>query len=887
MRRTDRFDYDVFVGYPGKDVGHANAAAEALRKIGLRVFIDVDLLPGSVFSSAIPDALERARVFVYLVSLRSVDGWYDKGEAARAVSLHRTDGRRRRLVPLRLGEKTDKPYGLENIVDIVTADPPTESDLARMAELLKRVVDDARSHDPAPEMPPADALTPRDPPPLPRFSRPYPLLDPYTHPALFAGRDHDRDALVARLRDPVGHPVILLHAPSGAGKSSLLKAGVLPALRGQLDEHEPAPVALVELPHQPRLTDALMAQLVEGAAPVDDQNPVAIAEAFAAVPGGPICVLDQFEEVFAAADPAARARVGLALAATVLGTRRVVRWVLAYRDDFHGRVTRWLGDVLVDARAAKWPTSGLRFDLATARAVADVPLALFGDPIGGEDPRSAARRAFAEAIERPLRAPGATWGWRVEPKTRDALADAFAAARVDDTDRRAATGDPDAAPLVPELQVVLARLMDRAGDDHLLCLESEDPRAAADALIGNALRDHLCDALDEAVRTWRRRDAARAWHHILLALRRLTAGRRRGPAVAHAELAAVIGDNGDAVLDRLADPDRRLIITEAADDPDDRRTRYHRLSHDRLAEAIAAEVADRLEAAADDDPLALEDFVETASASFARGNPDMAELSRSRRRALARLPAAVREADEARQTWWRAVRAHGRRQRRTWSIIGVLGALALAALALLVARELREGEIDGQIASTDPATNWRGLARRVAGGASPADAVRGLPDAMDWDHRRGLLAEVFVEPRAALRRRRARARSVGCRRRIRTSGRPPAGSGATRARSARRRRARRSAVAGRPSPPVGPRRGRTGRRRRPGGACDRPPPAACRSLRGRPPGARSGRPALRAPRTRRRARGRRGTLRPGGLGRACAPACSALRPAAAGTGGRP
>ncbi len=87
----------------------------------------------------------------------------------------------------------------------------------------------------------------------------------------------------------------------------------LPALRGQLDpDAEPRPVAFVDDPHQPRLVARLLAQLVQPAPTVADDAPGAIAAAFAAVPGGrPICVLDQFEEIFKSGDPLARARAGL------------------------------------------------------------------------------------------------------------------------------------------------------------------------------------------------------------------------------------------------------------------------------------------------------------------------------------------------------------------------------------------------------------------------------------------------------------------------------------------------------------------------------------------------------------------------------------------------
>src|SRR4051794_40684248 len=60
------------------------------------------------------------------------------------------------------------------------------------------------------------------------------LANPYVGPVPFTtgqvlyGRSHETDALVSLL---LAQPVVLLHSPSGAGKTSLIQAALVPRLR--------------------------------------------------------------------------------------------------------------------------------------------------------------------------------------------------------------------------------------------------------------------------------------------------------------------------------------------------------------------------------------------------------------------------------------------------------------------------------------------------------------------------------------------------------------------------------------------------------------------------------------------------------------------------------
>ncbi len=179
----------------------------------------------------------------------------------------------------------------------------------------------------------------------------------------FFGRERATDALVAQLRaarDSAG-PVVLVGA-SGAGKSSLLRAGLVPALRnGALDDGEfragpalvmvPGSDPLAELTRQiPELADAVRdpdtPQAMDCKAP---QFAERVRESVtewarrAAPPAArPILIVDQFEETFTLCrdESSRRAFIGLLHAAATPahpGDIAPVLVVLGVRADFYGQ----------------------------------------------------------------------------------------------------------------------------------------------------------------------------------------------------------------------------------------------------------------------------------------------------------------------------------------------------------------------------------------------------------------------------------------------------------------------------------------------------------------------------------------------------------------------
>lgn len=379
--------------------------------------------------------------------------------------------------------------------------------------------------------------------------RPYPSLLPYSHPALFAGRQWELKELRGLLRGPL--PILGLHATSGAGKSSLLAAGLVPALRAA-----GYPVAFQLSPHEPKLAGRLIADLLRAAAgddalAVDEDDPFAFtdlllkAERLWCRP--PLLVLDQFEDLMRPENAAARARLGLLLAASVQrrGGREdpPCRWLLAYREDFHGRASTWLRDVLQEARDRDHPaTRQLPHDLARGERFHSWPLPPLGAPPPGGNPSQAPAQAFREAIETPFALTTddgkPRYPWRFAGDGAERLAIAFANAR---------ESQPD-APLVPELQVVLAHLLKQAGDPKGPEPAVIDVSEELEAVVDQALEGHLHRALDAAFLGQTGSVAREGRTRVLLALRELAdAEGNRGESLPATELAPASGASRSSI----------------------------------------------------------------------------------------------------------------------------------------------------------------------------------------------------------------------------------------------------------------------------------------------------------------------------------------------------
>jgi WD40 repeat protein/DNA-binding SARP family transcriptional activator len=184
----------------------------------------------------------------------------------------------------------------------------------------------------------------------------------------FFGREQLAAELVARV---VGASVLAVIGPSGSGKSSLVRAGLLPALRDGLvpGADRWAQVIMTPGPHPGReLVRRLVGRETDGvdAATLSD----AVDDARAALPagGGLVLFVDQFEEVFTACRDAAEREAFLdALVGASNRAEGAVTVVVTIRSDYYGHFAAH--QELADLLAANQVLVGAMYDDELLRAI--------------------------------------------------------------------------------------------------------------------------------------------------------------------------------------------------------------------------------------------------------------------------------------------------------------------------------------------------------------------------------------------------------------------------------------------------------------------------------------------------------------------------------------
>src|SRR5262249_33737405 len=217
--------YDVFVSYSRADWRHAAEIDSALRANGLRSFFDRrELAPGLPWIRALEQAIGAAKAVIVLIGPRGL-GNTQQYERELAI-VRQTRDPAFPVVPVLLPDTTsDRPFDFLNVLTWV--DFSHVASVSGAPEELVRLLAAVRG---APSL--ADA--PRE------AICPYRGLDAFREEdaAFFFGRGGASEPespigqLIRKVRE---HPFVMVVGRSGSGKSSLVYAGLLPALRRERD----------------------------------------------------------------------------------------------------------------------------------------------------------------------------------------------------------------------------------------------------------------------------------------------------------------------------------------------------------------------------------------------------------------------------------------------------------------------------------------------------------------------------------------------------------------------------------------------------------------------------------------------------------------------------
>lgn len=212
--------YDVFVSHNGRDKPVVERLCWALLEAGLRPWFDKwDLAPGDAWIAEVERILDQVPAVLVCLGSHGLSVWHD---AERQAAMDRAAKGRGVVVPVLLPdapELVELPVFLRGrqAVDLRT-ESAWDAGVARLAAAivggeprLPPWVDDGRE-------------------------RPYPGLQAFTEgdAGWMFGRDREREQLLDTLR--AGQRFITVVGASGSGKSSLVRAGVVPAVRtGSVD----------------------------------------------------------------------------------------------------------------------------------------------------------------------------------------------------------------------------------------------------------------------------------------------------------------------------------------------------------------------------------------------------------------------------------------------------------------------------------------------------------------------------------------------------------------------------------------------------------------------------------------------------------------------------
>jgi WD40 repeat protein/energy-coupling factor transporter ATP-binding protein EcfA2 len=340
--------YDVFLSHATRDKPVVEELARLLKKAGFEPWLDKwNLIPGEPWQEAIEKALEECATCAVCLGPSGTGPW--QNEEMRAAIDARVSDRSRhfRVIPVLLphserGEPSRLPAFLRATTWVEFRDTLGDENA------LHRLIRGIQGAPPGPD--PGEAVA--------EGAQPYRGLQVFdvADALFFFGREALTEWLLDKLRtDRTGNRFLAIVGPSGSGKSSLARAGLLAALkRGEISGSDAWPAAICKPGEQPLES---LAVALSGAARLGD-SPSAVRDLIRDLGADPrmlhlttrlalrdapadrrlVVLVDQFEEVFTLCpDEAQRQAIiaNLLYAATAADGQTLV--VLTLRADFYGR----------------------------------------------------------------------------------------------------------------------------------------------------------------------------------------------------------------------------------------------------------------------------------------------------------------------------------------------------------------------------------------------------------------------------------------------------------------------------------------------------------------------------------------------------------------------